>query len=269
MSDSRLKINKCRADGVLTKEFFEEYYIHKMLSFPEICRLIQQKWEISLDIKSVWARAKKHGIVARTKSEANTVRSTCDYSKTYMTEQMLEAVDGFLLGDGGIKPTKTCAAFSCSVQYEEFCNYLMSFFECYQPTVKPYTVKDKRIKSGETKGFLGRTKYHPDIWKQYQRWYPSGQKRVPQDVRLTPLSMLLWYLGDGSLRIRSNQIGEVTICTDSFQPDNITDVLITNLRKYNIHPKLNNDNRLHLYSQNIIPLFKLIGIRAFIEGICQ
>jgi hypothetical protein len=36
------------------------------------------------------------------------------------------------------------------------------------------------------------------LYKEYKRWYPKGKKAVPTDLRLTPESVLHWYVGDGS-----------------------------------------------------------------------
>lgn len=36
------------------------------------------------------------------------------------------------------------------------------------------------------------------LYKEFNRWYPKGKKVVPKDLRLTPVSALHWYVGDGS-----------------------------------------------------------------------
>ncbi|KKK81369.1 hypothetical protein LCGC14_2814130, partial [marine sediment metagenome] len=52
---------------------------------------------------------------------------------------------------------------------------------------------------------------HPDFKKQRTRWYPQGKKIVPKDVLLSPESVLIWYLGDGSVKKYS-----VTLHTNGF-----------------------------------------------------
>jgi len=257
----KAKIKKL--DSILTKAFFNEYYTNKRMSLPQIGAMISEEHGICMDDKTVWQRATNHGIKTRSKSEANTVRSACDYSKTFINEKMIEAIDGFLLGDGGIKYTKTCAALVCCVKYEEFCEYLMSFFKCYIPTVKPYSVKDKRIKGGVTHGFRGRTKYHPDIWKQYKRWYPNGgKKQVPKDVRITPLSTMLWYLGDGSFRKRG--AGEITLCTNGFN-DASRQILVNKLLKNNIKLTAGSQGAMCGYGSSVISVFNFIGWKSPIK----
>ncbi|MFX0185701.1 MAG: hypothetical protein ACFE95_21660 [Candidatus Hodarchaeota archaeon] len=49
------------------------------------------------------------------------------------------------------------------------------------------------------------------LYKEYKRWYPKGKKAVPTDLRLTPESVLRWYVGDGSSGKR-----ELTFSTQSF-----------------------------------------------------
>ena len=75
--------------------------------------------------------AKRVG-VGRGRSEArrNWDPDSLDYNKTYIDENMIKWMDGFCLGDGGISSNNnTCVArFSCGVEYEEFCKYLMTPF---------------------------------------------------------------------------------------------------------------------------------------------
>lgn len=56
------------------------------------------------------------------------------------------------------------------------------------------------------------TPSHNVFKQQLDRWYPNGEKIVPKDVRLTPLSIAHWYWGDGCTA------GPTTMqfCTDSF-----------------------------------------------------
>lgn len=36
------------------------------------------------------------------------------------------------------------------------------------------------------------------LTEQYYRWYPSGHKRVPEDLTIAPASLANWFMGDGS-----------------------------------------------------------------------
>lgn len=54
----------------------------------------------------------------------------------------------------------------------------------------------------------------PPLKEEYYRWYPNGSgtnknrhnKIIPHDLKLTRLSLLHWYIGDGTLNKRDNHI---------------------------------------------------------------
>lgn len=47
---------------------------------------------------------------------------------------------------------------------------------------------------------------------QRARWYPLGTKRVPHDVRVTPISIAHWFAGDGTCTVT----GCLKFCTNGF-----------------------------------------------------
>jgi len=58
---------------------------------------------------------------------------------------------------------------------------------------------------------------HPFWMKQKHRWYPTKSKIVPDDLVLTPETLAVWYMGDGSLgRDENGNPSKIVFCTDSF-----------------------------------------------------
>jgi len=147
-------------------------------------------------------------------------RENIDYShfghlpKEYtplMTEEVLEYLDGFLLGDGSISNFKYGnQMLRMTVEYKEFAEYGISFFEHYGGKAVQYASATSGYETEKFKNYwTGITATHPDISEQRNRWYAKNHdkksyfkfiKKVPDDVRITPKSVMLWYLGDGSLR---------------------------------------------------------------------
>ena len=142
-----------------------------------------------------------------------------------LSERALEIVDGMLLGDG-------------SLSHPNILSTYLSLSSSKGPSF-PLWLGEELAKEG-IQGRMGFKKRngvlkstgHPRIgsWKyislrykewsdQRNRWYPEGIKIVPQDVRITPLSTLIWYLGDGTLKRAIK--GEHTtfyifLCTNGF-----------------------------------------------------
>lgn len=147
-----------------------------------------------------------------------------DYRKSFL-DQSSDFIDGFLLGDGHVSK-KNCH-ISWSVKYQEFSDYIKNNLRDYNPNDSRRFQKDVRCKNGGYYTSRGNTKCHPDLVLQRARWY-KDKKIVPRDVSLSPTSLMIWYLGDGTL----TNYG-VTLSTDNFKNDDV-DFLITKLYQIGI-----------------------------------
>ncbi len=152
------------------------------------------------------------------------MRPTLDYSKSFLSEPMLEALDGFLLGDGCIPFRKRPALhLTAMVKHKEFADYFAQIFHQYKPKVVPHvTPAHYSEKVGAFKAcsaYRFESKAHPDFTHQRDRWYPLGKKIVPRDIRITPLSCLLWFLGDGCLSLDKGKYPTVVLCTNAFSDE--------------------------------------------------
>ncbi len=251
-------------DNVLTEEFFRTNYLEKRLSFPKLKDLLDEQG-YNIAIGTIHKYCKKLGFQTRDHSEARREweDDPLNYNVSYLSESILEATDGYLLGDGCISPYKgstiQTARLTCGLEHEEFCRYLMSFFPSYKPNVEKY--KDKAMKQGFK--WCGQSKFHPDLYNQYQRWYKyrDGKfiKAVPTDVRITPLSVNMWYLGDGSLVVpKDNSTVMLRLSTDGFTIDEV-EYLVIKLKEVGIESHRNNDNRIQVKAKGIPAFFDFIG----------
>ena len=134
-------------------------------------------------------------------------------------EHLVELIDGLVLGDGYLEPrgnlqlTQTGSARS-------WLDRLKPEFEALglSGTIHRYAPRTSVGSLGviHTKeSFRFSTTYCENLRRQQKRWYRPC-KRVPCDVRLTPLSVALWFCGDGSY----NQRGTLSFGTCAFSiPD--------------------------------------------------
>ncbi len=152
-----------------------------------------------------------------------------------MTEDMIQWIDGFLLGDGGINFSqhKKKGRFCIGSKYQEWTEYAMSKFSAYM--LSNIWVRKNIDKKHPNPIYYQRTMFHRDIGEQAQRWYPNNIKIIPCDVQITPQSVLLWYLGDGKL-VNHNTI---SIATCSFDVDSIQNILIKKLENHGIYCNIN------------------------------
>ena len=249
--------------NLLTRDFFEEYYVNKKMSYPQIRKMLL-KQGYNIHNGTLHKYAKRLGI-GRSCSEArrNLFPCSLDYKRKYIQNNMIEFIDGFLLGDGGINFDKRninnpIARLSCGVEYEEFCYYLMEPFK----TLNSKVIKHKAKSMNQGFVFTGRTSFHLDIYKQYLRWYPENKggqrvKQPPEDVRITKNSVLMWYLGDGSVVVKDNTI-LLRLSTDGFSIDKV-EMLVDKLCQKGIKCHRTIENRIMVDARGIPAFFDLIG----------
>jgi len=187
-----------------------------------------------------------------------------------------EVIDGCLLGDGCI----SCGKFnysSVSKQHVCFVYDNLSKFG-FRNIIHKYKSRGTQIKlrdrivpitpSEFTYSYSIANKIiFPSIRKH---WYPNGIKIVPEDVKITKLSCLLWYLGDGTLlKTNKGKSIRITLCTNGFSIED------HHLLKYKLEKtldidvvisttgrtKYNNDIEyvLYLYGLNAYKFLKYIG----------
>lgn len=112
-----------------------------------------------------------------------------EYSVSHFDQFKVRFLDGLLLSDGCLRRQRgdANALLSLGFKYKEVRYYFITPFLCYKPWIA-----DSEF------CFRAETKRHPDFTKQYQRWYPSNGKSVPDDLILDPVVCFNWFIGDGN-----------------------------------------------------------------------
>ena len=145
---------------ILNQLFFDKYYVDMQMSFPAISKMFYDRGT-PISISTLCKYAKKFNI-SRSVSEGKRLSQDIylDYKQTFINESIIEYIDGFLLGDGHIDLSSSkqtlVARLTCGLAYQEFCEYLMLFFNTYNSSCTPY--KDKKMSSGIQ--WQGRTSFY-------------------------------------------------------------------------------------------------------------
>lgn len=162
---------------------------------------------------TVLSRLRGMGVSIRHSSEWEETKAGLD---PHGLEFLAEVVDGLLLGDG------TLHRGSLRVdQCDRRVGWLLDIQRrlgsigvrsAITPVVRPSRIrKDGRVLP-EYRGFQLRTPAYIELRSHVLRWYPSGSKKVPEDVRVTPMSLADWVCGDGL----GTPLGMLILCTDGF-----------------------------------------------------
>ena len=151
------------------------------------------------------------------------------------SEKERSVIDGLLLGDGFIN--KSNSSLGLNTASKEFADYVFTLLDRAVWTnagIMECKTYDKRIRKTLT---IYRMVSKPNKFfeEERNRWYnDEGKKIVPNNVRLDKTSILLWYLGDGTLsqHFSKKQTSEIKICTNSFLKENIESTILPGISRF-------------------------------------
>jgi hypothetical protein len=144
-----------------------------------------------------------------------------------MKSELLEIVNGTLLGDGYIKfdtyGNKKYYSFKLTAKDINFLKWVKKKFEKYK--LNCWITYDSKSSDVHSLYFyINSAKYfREELLSLRNKWYKEIKgktiKAVPRDLELTPTTLLFWYLGDGSLIRRRNdetRVPHITFATNGF-----------------------------------------------------
>ena len=138
---------------------------------------------------------------------------------TALSQSFINYLDGLLISDGFLmRPSKNTQTSGYS--QDSVCKpwlievQKMLEFQGIKASVKPSKRRGQHVL---------RSHRYAELFDQYQRWYPDGEKRVPRDIDMSDRGLLRnWVYGDGTTG------NDLRLCTDSFVLDDV-DFLISGL----------------------------------------
>ena len=151
-----------------------------------------------------------------------------------LTQIQIQVLEGALLGDGSLiigKNGKNASFYYCSKSYQhiEFISSLLKDYDETLGKITKYSYLDKRTNKVYTRYSI-RSRVHEELTKIYYKWY-KDKKTLPKDLILTPLSILIWYIGDGGL-INSNYSQYIKLSTQCFNKEEQESILIYQLKLF-------------------------------------
>jgi DNA-directed DNA polymerase III PolC len=141
----------------------------------------------------------------------------CVKSK-YLSETSKDALIGTMLGDSSVV-ISDCFQYSQAEKRAGMVNAIAAMLGTYVSISPPRQTKKQNTHRTSSS--------HPYFVGFREKWYPSGKKIVPRDLRLTPVMLAWWFMDDGSGCFRSFQrsSGEfknyysTRLCTQGFTKD--------------------------------------------------
>lgn len=175
----------------------------------------------------------KFKIKIRSLSEAHSLAQS---NHVNLTKEALEFLVGNLLGDGHLAiQSKVSAWYSNGSKFKSFSEWLSDRFSSYGMEQLGKICKCSDKVPGYNKKhtyFNYASKHYIELKEIHKKWYrkarederyKTGRQRkwikiLPEDLKLTPLVCLMWYLGDGHL----NKVGKyILMCTNGFEKEEV------------------------------------------------
>jgi DNA invertase Pin-like site-specific DNA recombinase len=151
-----------------------------------------------------------------------------------LTDVQLQVLNGALLGDGNLSISKNGvnACFCYSSKSLQHVQYIYKYFVQFAPNgIFSYEHLDKRTNK-TYKGYSFRTITSVTFTEIYYAWYESHKNRIPKDLKLTPLTCLIWYIGDGGLIHGTHNYTNIKLATNCFDKIDIETILLPQLEKF-------------------------------------
>jgi len=187
----------------LNKMWLENKYIKEKFSIRQIAKEIN----VSSSVVNRWLH--KFNILVRFRSETQT--NYCNLS-----QKAIEWINGEIMGDACLWSCNSRSArFLYSSKYLEYVQYISDTLKSFGieqvGKIRRYHHKKRDY---YTWHYISRS--YVDLLAIRRQWYPNGEKIIPKDLNLTPLTCRQWYIGDGSLNHSNSGKSRIILCTCGF-----------------------------------------------------
>lgn len=251
-------------------EALRKSYIEDKMSTTDIAEKSEELFGVKVSPAIIYKELIRHNIPVRNKSESVSMANLeLDQDIHHITEELIEWIDGFLLGDGGIeiqnRENYMGSRFAIGSSSEQWTKYAISKFNGIygQCEVKKWGKIDEKHPNYL---WYSRTLSHSDIIHQAERWYfgSNKSKKIPSDVRITPISVMLWYLGDGSFHYEEEgNMSILRLSTCAFDRNDLEQIVIPKLKAHNIDCYVDEyKNDIHVRAESIKDFFNFIGWKS-------
>lgn len=154
--------------------------------------------------------------------------------RIYLTDIQKEVLYGALLGDGSLIKHKNGvnAQFCYLSKSRHHVEYVSKFFQDYWSGegIKDSSYIDNRTNKEYFRSVL-RTYTNFCFTEEYYKWYIDGEKHLPDDLKLTPLTCLIWYIGDGGI-CHSKRSEYIKLSTHCFLKEEQEKILLPQLKQF-------------------------------------
>ncbi len=234
--------------GYVTEDVFSEelrrLYEDEQLSH----HMIAERW--GAHTETVRLLCKRYKIRARSRNDALCLSWQRDKFDVELSDREKVVFDGLLLGDGHFEVSEG----GCSVRYSHGSKYVETL-EMLQKELPSLSFGPVWTQPS-TGYFFVKSRAYAQLLEWRKRWYLNGKQRVPRDIKLHPLTLYWFFVGDGSI-CRGRY--DLKLSTDGFA-DSCISLLREKLSELGIHTRRPPSRPVIMVSAASVPRFyKIIG----------
>ena len=157
-----------------------------------------------------------------------------DEIESSLSDKQKDVLYGALLGDGCLIKHKhgTNVVFSYLSKSRQHVEFVAGYFKEYWrgKDITDSSYFDNRTNKIYVNSRL-RTYSYQTFTEEYMRWYQNGIKCIPEDLKLTPMVCLIWYIGDGCI-CNLNRTQSIKLATQCFTKEEQERILIPQLQDF-------------------------------------
>ena len=150
-----------------------------------------------------------------------------------------EVVNGTLLGDASIRvDKKKYYYYGLSAKDKRFLKWVGDIL--WKFNIPTYISLNNSLSKVFTLGFYINARRDSWLLSLRKNWYKQENgaiiKIIPNDLEITPVTLLFWYLGDGCLvrrRNDANRVPTIVLATNCFSKENI-EILVKKFKELNL-----------------------------------
>jgi hypothetical protein len=147
---------------------------------------------------------KSHSEISKRKISESLMWGDDDVNQCEITQYEKEVIDGIMLADGHIEKLVKSSRITYGCKFRETLDDIKNSLENLNFS-EPWQSKKSKCWHFKSKSYLQLNEYR-------NLWYDSsGTKIVPDNIKLTPIVLYWWFVGDGYRRDYS-----IVLCTDAF-----------------------------------------------------
>ena len=191
--------------------------------------------------------------------EAHTLTASDDDVRTgntagSLSEKERAVIVGSLLGDGAMRcKTNALLEVNHSMAQRDYVDWK------YQILHRLVSTPPKsRQGNGKRIAYRFTTRSIPELTVMYQWFYRDGQKRVPSDLSLSPLSLAVWVMDDGSKSHRAMYLN-----TQQFSMDEQKLLMDKLAQEFGIRSSTNRDKqytRIRIAVESVQTLYEIVKL---------